>query len=126
MVDRHNCLKNDVGVTVGHLPQTMFYKNNTDFNIANWAKCDIKIFEIKTCYTVAVINQYNKVLCYYPKIIQSIDTVTCCYSVSIQTQQMTCLWSYIWIFMVYSSSWYIGIPMSWQYQYCVLGISWYF
>jgi len=51
----HNCLKNDAGVTVGHLPQNItFYKNNTDFNIANWAKCDIKILMIKTHYTVSI------------------------------------------------------------------------
>jgi len=40
-------------VIVGHLPQNIaIYKNNTDFNIANWAKRDIKILAIKTHYTV--------------------------------------------------------------------------
>ena len=47
MVDRY--IKNDVGITVGHLPQNVtFYKNSMDFNIANWAK----ILMIKTHYTV--------------------------------------------------------------------------
>jgi len=32
----HNCLKNDAGITAGHLPHNiMFYKINTDFNIVN-------------------------------------------------------------------------------------------
>ena len=44
---------NDAGITVGHLPQNItFYKNNTDFNIANWAKRDVKILVIKTRYMV--------------------------------------------------------------------------
>jgi len=44
-----------------------FTKNNTDFNIANWAKHNIKILTIKTRYMVflvsllfvAVINPYS-------------------------------------------------------------------
>jgi len=32
-----------VAIIAGHLPQNiMFYKNNTDFNIVNWAKHNIK------------------------------------------------------------------------------------
>jgi len=43
-------MKNDTGITVGHLPQNiMCYENNTDLN---QAKCDIKILEIKISYTV--------------------------------------------------------------------------
>jgi len=41
------------GITVGNLLQSItFYKNNMDFNIVNWAKCNIKILAIKTRYTV--------------------------------------------------------------------------
>jgi len=40
----------------GTLAQNItFYKNNTDFNIANWAKNDIKILTIKTRYTVLMM-----------------------------------------------------------------------
>jgi len=54
----HNCLKNDAGITVGHLPQKItFYKINTDFNIVNLAKSDIKILVIKTHYAVIQNNQ---------------------------------------------------------------------
>jgi len=59
---------------------------------------------------IAAINQYNKVLWYYPKIIQSRDTVTCCYSVSIQTQQITCIYEFSWYIVVHNIA--IGIPMS--------------
>ena len=35
-----------------HKMLARFYKNNVDFNIANWAKHNIKILVIKTHYTV--------------------------------------------------------------------------
>jgi len=37
MVDQYIiAVKNDAGITVGHLPQNVtFYKNSMDFNIAN-------------------------------------------------------------------------------------------
>jgi len=39
------------------MPQNiMVYKNNTDFNIVNWAKRNIKILTIKTRYTVIITH----------------------------------------------------------------------
>jgi len=35
-----------------HKMLATFYKNNVDFNVANWAKQDIKILVIKTRHTV--------------------------------------------------------------------------
>ena len=70
----HNCLKNDAGITVGHLLQNiMCYKNNTDFNIVHWAKCNIKILVIKTHHTVI----HPKYCCILQIIQQNIDNYVC-------------------------------------------------
>jgi len=43
---------------VGHLLQNItFYKNNTDFNIENWAKRDIKILMIKPARFLLLIDE---------------------------------------------------------------------
>jgi len=40
----------------------LFYKNNMDFNIVNWAKRNIEILTIKTHYTVSTCSSDQSIL----------------------------------------------------------------
>jgi len=62
MVDRYTIAWRIMLVLLWDTCHKMFYKNNTDFKIANWAKRSIKIFTIKTHYTVYV-NHHCGIKC---------------------------------------------------------------